>query len=313
MSKVPISLIIDDGGVVNTFHFHDIGKKHELLVPPAFAMLFGKVCAKYGVRGKFSVVPVPAGLGRLDEKDAVNMVPAGNIDAFIKYAKEYIQPRFSITPELLTHFLAWNPQTRRNLHVCEDAFVSSATAEEIAEYLSVGLEILNNIGLTPKGVSSPWSTGRDNEDNYARGIGMACKRTLNLDRCFYFLHSREAGFTRPKVVVDTPETGKVVTIPNNTIDAFWGTMNPNSVEQAINNARAGIDSLLSEDGKTGKLRELYEANEPMVMITHWQSLYSDGRAIGLEAFEHLLQRIEKSFGSNAEWVNFEELSKLYCP
>ncbi len=313
MSKVPISLIIDDGGVVNTFHFHDIGKKHELLVPPAFAMLFGKICARYGVKGKFSIVPVPAGLGRLDEKDNVNMVPAGNIEAFVKYAKEYIQPRFSITPELLTHFLAWNPVTRRNLHVCEDAFVSSASAEKIADYLVVGMEILCNLGLAPSGVSSPWKTGIDNEDNYARGIGMACKRALGLDRSFYFLHSREDGFFRPKEMCNSSDTGRVITIPNNTIDAFWGTMNPADTAQAIANARAGIDSLISEDGRSGKLRELYDAGEPMVMITHWQSLYSDGRAIGLEGFEHLLQRIEKIFGNNVEWVNFEELSGIYCP
>ena len=39
MNKVPISLIIDDGGVVNTYSYHDLANYHEELVPPAMAML----------------------------------------------------------------------------------------------------------------------------------------------------------------------------------------------------------------------------------------------------------------------------------
>ena len=284
MSKtVPISLIIDDGGVVNTFSYHDLAHYHEQLIPPAMAMLFGKVCEKYGVRGKFSVIPVPCCL------------------------------RFSITPELLTHFLAWNDERRKGIHYCEDTFISRCSAEEIADYLSVGLKILDNIGLTPKGVSSPWSTGSDNEENYSRGIGMAFKRTFGVDRTFYFLHSRDPKITRPREMCNSPETGRVITVPNNSRDAYWGSQNPASYSEAVASVRDGIDSLLTADGKSGKLRELYEANEPMVMITHWQSLYSDGRLIGLDGFEELLQRVQKTFGSNVEWMNFEEISKHYCP
>ncbi|MBE6368436.1 MAG: hypothetical protein E7052_11115 [Lentisphaerae bacterium] len=310
MSKVPISLIIDDGGVVNTYFFHDLRHKHELLIPPAFAILFGKICAQYGVRGKYSVVPIPCGLGRLDEPENVNMVPSGNIEAFIKYAKEYIAPRFSITPELLTHLLAWDLQRGGKVHYCEDTYISRLNAAEIADYISLGLQILDKIGLTPSGASSPWRTGIDNEEEYAKGIGMAFKRTLNRDRTFYFLHSMDH-IKRPRVMCDSPETGKVVNIPNRTIDPFWGGHNPNTNAEAIALIRRGIDTLLSEDGKSGLLRENYEEGNPLVMLTHWTSLYSDGRALGLEGFEHLLQRINKVFGNQVEWVNFEELASMY--
>ncbi len=311
--KLPISLIIDDGGVVNTFFFHDLAHKHEFLVPPAFAMQFGKICAQYGVRGKFSIVPVPCCLGRLDEPDKVNHVPQANIEAFVEYAKKYIAPRFSITPELLTHFLAWNNDARKGLHFCEDTFISRCNADEIAEYLSLGLTILENIGLHPTGVSSPWNTGLDNEENYAKGIGMAFKRTFDCDRTFYFLHTREQGFTTPREMCNSPECGRVITVPNNTIDAFWGSQNPFSFDKAVANVRDGIDALLTADGKKGKLRELYESGEPLVMITHWQSLYSDGRMIGLNGFEELLQRIQRTFGDSVEWMDFEEISRFYCP
>lgn len=309
MSKHPISLIIDDGGPVNMFHFHALGQKHDMIVPPAFALHFGKICRSLGVKGKFSVIPCPAGLGRLDQPDQVCGVEADHIEAFVEIAKEYICPNFSITPEILTHFLAWDPETRRNTHKCEDEFVSTASAEDIAAYVSLSVEILHNLGLNPQGLSSPWATGIDNEENYAKGIGMAFKRTLNMDKCFYFAHSRDA-LKHPKIMFDTPETGKVVSIPNNCPDPFWGTQRPASLAQARQNAKDAIDSLISEDGRTGKLRELFEEGAPLIMITHWQSLFSDGRGVGIEGFEYLINRINRIFGKDTEWMTFAELAEL---
>ena len=309
MSKLPISLIIDDAGPVNMFHFHALSQKHDLHVPPAFALHFGKICRNLGVKGKFSVVPIPGGLGRLDRMDQVSNVDADHIEAFVDIVKEYISPNFSITSEILTHYLAWDTVAGRNTHKCEDEFVSTATAEEIADYVSLSLEILNNLGLDPKGVTSPWATGIDNEENYAKGIGMAFKRTLGAEKCFYFLHSRDE-LKHPKIMFDTPETGKVVSVPNNSADAFWGTQRPKSYAEAKAGARAMIDSLISEDGRTGKLRELYEEGAPLVMITHWQSLYSDGRGVGIAGFEYLMERVNRIFGKDTEWMNFEELAEL---
>ena len=90
MSKLPVSLIIDDAGPVNMFHFHALGQKHDLTVPPAFALHFGKICRNLGVKGKFSVVPCPGGLGRLDLPDRVNGVDPDHIEAFTDIVKEYL-------------------------------------------------------------------------------------------------------------------------------------------------------------------------------------------------------------------------------
>ena len=309
MAKLPISLIIDDAGPVNMFHFHALSQKHDLIVPSAFALHFGKICRALGVKGKFSVVPCPGGLGRLDRPDQVNGVDPDHIEAFIDIIKKYIMPNFSITSEIVSHYLAVDITTGRSTHKCEDEFVSTASAETIADYVSYSIEILNNLGLDPKGVTSPWATGIDNEENYAKGIGMAFKRTLNKEKCFYFLHSRDE-LKAPKIMFDTPETGKVVSIPNNSEDAFWGTQRPASCAQARLSAKEKIDSLISEDGRTGKLRELFEENAPLIMITHWQSLYSDGRGIGIEGFEYLMNRVNRIFGKDTQWMSFEEIAEL---
>lgn len=311
MKKLPISLIIDDGGVINTYFFHDLRNRHELLVPPAFAMQFGKLCMQYGVKGKFSVVPIPCGLGRLDEQEKVNMVPPENIRSFVEYTQKYIAPNFSITPELLTHFLAWNLQCGGKTPYCEDVFIERLKSEEIADYIGLSLKILDNIGLTPDGVTSPWHTGCNNIEEYASGIGKAFKRVLKRDRCFYFCGAPSAQF--PTLRCDSAETGKVVHVSHHSCDALWGTMNPATTAEAHEAARCGIDKWLTEDGANGCLRDAFDAGEPLVFITHWQSLFSDGRAIGLYWFEEFLKRLQRVFGNQIQWVTTRELAEMYCP
>ena len=303
--KIPASLIIDDSGPVNMYFFHDQGRPHELLVPAAFLRDFAAAMRRHGVRGKFSMVPIPGGLGRLDGK--VNLVPAGLVRDYVKIVAREIEPAFSITPEILTHHLCYNPARGRCGHVCEDVHIAGLDAEGIAEYVGLGLEILTNVGLNPTGVTSPWRCGIDNEENYARGIGMAFRRKLDRDRAFYFLHSHDHVIL-PTLMCDSPETGRVVSVPHHTFDAFWNTQNPATVRAARAAAREAMDRLLSPDGSTGVLRTLFEEGRPLVLISHWQSLFSDGRAIGLAGLERLVARVNRVFGRRIEWVDFEELA-----
>ena len=307
MRTLPISLIIDDSGPVNMAHFHNPEFDHPMLVPPAFALQFGKLCSRYGVKGKFSVVPMPAGLGRLDETENVSQVPAANIREFIRIVREQIQPRFSITPEVLTHYRAYDLKTGYCLHVFEDVCFSSLSAEEIADYVGLALTILSNTGLDPQGMTSPWRCGIDNEDNYAAGIGMAFRKVMNRDRCFYFLHSGD-DFKKPILMCDSEKTGRVVSIPNNTFDAFWPTQNPADARTAAEEARKNIDKLLAPDGRTGMVRDLYEQGLPIILISHWQRLYSDGRLTGLNGLDFLVQRINRIFGRQVEWMTFQEIA-----
>lgn len=307
MSRIPVCFIVDDGGPVNLFHFHDLGHWHELLVPPAFLKEFSHVCKRNHIMGKFSFVPMPAGLGRIDQK--VTQVPTKYVKDYIRIVKKEIEPVFSITPELLTHYRAYNKANGSCKNIMESAFVAAADDEEIAEYIGLSLEILQNVGLDPSGVTSPWSTGITNEENYAKGIGKAFCRVMKKKECFYFLHSAGSPLKRPIVMFDTPETGKVVSVPNNNRDPFWETQNPLTKRQALQNAKKAMDTLLSPDGKTGTMRELFENGDPIVFISHWQSLYSEGRNIGLEGLEALAQRINKVFGDTVEWMPMAELAK----
>ena len=308
MKRIPISLIIDDGSPVNLYHFHQLKINHKLLIPYEFTKEFGKCCERNGIKGKFSVVPIPAGLGRIDRK--VTQVPTKNLHEFLDVVCKQIAPNFSITPEILTHYLAYDIKKGNSRHVCEDVYFSNLSAAEVAEYVGLALEILCNVGLRPSGVSSPWVTGIDNENNYAAGIGIAFRKIMKVQKCFYFLHCLD-NVTKPMVMCDSKETGKVVTIPANTEDPFWNTQFPATRKQAETTVQKKVDELLSADGRSGILRDLFEKELPVTLITHWQSLFSDGRAIGLAGLEVLAQRINHIFGNQVEWLTLEKLAARY--
>ncbi len=302
-----VSLNIDDGSPVNLYYFHDLYYKHEFQVPAEFVKRFGKLCQKYGAKGKFSVVPMPACLGRLDGK--IQRIAPRDLKNFIRTVQQEIMPYFSITPEIMTHFLAWDIRRNCQMQLCEDRFFSHLSATEIAEYVGAAISILQRVDLTPDGVTSPWMTGLDNEQNYAAGIGMAFRKTLNREHCFYFLHFCDH-VTDPVLMCNSPETGKVVSIPANLDDIFWNSQYPNSVKQAQKSIREGMDVLLSADGKTGMIRDLAEQGKHVTILTHWQSLFSDGRGIGLEGLETLLERIRRVFGNQVEWKTYSRVEEM---
>ncbi|MBR5838599.1 MAG: hypothetical protein IKZ84_08630 [Victivallales bacterium] len=308
MAKVPLSLIIDDGSPVNLYYFHDLMREHELIVPIEQVLRFASICKKNGVRGKFSVVPMPCNLGRLDK--GLSHCPWEHVQQFIKTVRENVAPMFSLTPEIISHYWAFDVKTERVLDVREDIYFSTLTAEQIADYVSYAIKILCNVDLIPEGVTSPWMTGIDNEQNYAEGIGMAFKRTLNKDQTFYFLHN-QATIKAPKVMCNSSETGKVVSIPRDFPDVFWPGNDPGNDEEAKRKIKNGIDGIISEDGRSGQFVNLLDAERPLVFIAHWQSLFSDGRFYGLDGFEALMERVTRYFGDKVEWLTFKEIAERY--
>jgi hypothetical protein len=74
----------------------------------------------------------------------------------------------------------------------------------------------------------------------------------------------------------------------------------------------GIDRLISSDGKSGRIRDLIASGHPVVIVTHWQSLYTQGTELGLEGLNTLAERIQKVFGSSFEWVKCSEMARRYA-
>jgi hypothetical protein len=308
--RIPFSLIIDDGSPVDPLFYEIPGYETPYLVPADFIQRVADTFDRFDLRGKFTVIPMPSCLGRLDQ--SLNRVPTEYLASFLKLVRERFAPRFDITPEFLTHLRTYDLKTGQYQHIFEDVWISKARLEEIVEYFVLAFTILKNVGLEATGITSPWEAGIDVEKTYAQALGKAQWKVFERKLTWYFLHSASNG--KPlscSVEYEDPARGQVVvSVPANTGDIFW-SMNLRTREERWLFIKDGIDRLLSVDGRTGRIRELIEAGRPVIMVTHWQSLYTQGTGLGLEGLSALAERIHSVFGNSFEWVTCSEMARRF--
>jgi hypothetical protein len=132
----------------------------------------------------------------------------------------------------------------------------------------------------------------------------------NRKTTWYFLHATAWENPLPCTVEyeDATRGQVVVSVPANADDIFWSMRKPAGAER-VEHIRTRINRLVSEDGGKGRIRQLIDSGCPVVLLTHWQSLYTQGTGLGLEGLNTLMERIQKVFGNNLEWVTCSELAR----
>jgi hypothetical protein len=308
--KTPISLIIDDGSPVDPLFYELPGYETPWLVPGEFTRRVAGTFEKFGLRGKMTIIPMPSCLGRIDQ--SLKRVPPEHLADFLKVVREQVAPRFDITPEFLTHLNAYDLKTGKFQHIYEDVWLTRAPLVEIVDYFKLAFQILANVGLPATGITSPWDSGLDVEKKYAQALGAAQWQVHQRKLTWYFLHATAWENPLPCKVEyeDTARGQTVVSVPANADDIFWSMRKPPGAER-LEHIRTRINRLVSEDGGKGRIRQLIESGCPVVLLTHWQSLYTQGTGLGLEGLNTLMERIQKAFGSNLEWVTCSEQARRY--
>jgi hypothetical protein len=311
--RTPISLIIDDGSPVDPLFYELPGYETPFLVPAEFTKKVADTFDKFGLHGKFTLIPMPSCLGRIDQ--SLKRVPQDHLEAFLKIMRERIAPRFDITPEFLTHLCVYDlKKGDYKRHIFEDTWISTASPEEITEYFTLAFQILKNVGIESTGITSPWVSGIDVEKKYAKAVGDAQWNLFKRKLTWHFLHAASETEKPFQCTVEykNEERGQtVVSVPSNAGDIFWSMDIPNKKDR-IKSINDGIDRLVSPDGRTGRIRQLIDTGFPVVVVSHWQSLYTQGTELGLEGLTTLAERIQKIFGSSLEWVTCSEMARRYA-
>jgi hypothetical protein len=310
--KIPFSLIVDDGSPVDPLFYELPGYETPLLVPAKFTRRVADTFDRFNLRGKFTVIPMPSCLGRIDQ--SLKRVPQDHLLEFLKIMRERIAPRFDITPEFLTHLSSYDLKTGNyQRHIYEDSWISQASGEEITEYFTLAFKILSNVGLDATGITSPWVSGIDVESKYAKALAEAQWNVFKRKLTWYFLHAASDNEPAIQCSIEykNPDHGQfVVSVPANAGDIFWSMDLPSNKER-IKFISDGIDRLLSPDGKTGRIPQLIETGFPVVIVTHWQSLFTQGTGMGLDGLTTLAERIHRVYGSGFEWITCSEMAQRY--
>ena len=322
--KTPISLIIDDPApVISTYYecalsgttnFPYAKERQEtkdgrpLLrkFPHKLLLDFCDVVERYGIKGKFSVVPMPGNRGNI--VDGIDGVSEDEKREWIETVQKRIAPAFSIGPEMLSHNLAVDLETGNALPIRERDWASTQDRTTLTPYIKKALELLISSGFDAFGVTSPWNFGIEVEDEYAAAISEAVYEISGKKEAWYFLRGlRDTPNAKPWVQLE--ENGRtLVSIPATTRDVFWQTMD--TTESSDEYVSSIADVLISRDGKSGSAVRVLETGGYPILIAHWQSLMSNGLGTGIRVLEEVAKRIEANLSDRVEWMSFEEIMKL---
>jgi hypothetical protein len=316
MSKVPIALLVDDScPLVHVFRCHWIdvhgkaprtedGRPLLDTIPNAFLDRFCDVVDRWGIAGKFSIVPAPGGLG--DILQGVAGDPAAT-RAWLETAKRRLSARFDFTPEGITHNLAVNLATGEYFPQGESVWSQTQTRATLTPYMTRQLELLRDAGFDATGVTSPWVFGIQVEPEYIAAIVGAQQAVYGRRFSWYFLHMlHDRPDARPWIAHREGET-TLVAIPSNVDDFWWATINSPRTDTAYVSEIA--DKMLTVDGRGGKIVEVLSAGGWPVLLTHWQSLFSNGLETGLAVLDELGQRIHTHLDDRVEWVTCLEMAR----
>jgi hypothetical protein len=317
--RVPVSWIIDDSTcLVNLNRFaipqfadamgagrygHDWrAMPHE--IPDAFVRRFAEWSAESGVKGKYSIVPFPACLGRLDRE-----LPGWTrqeVEASIRLVREHVMPNWDIHPEMVTHtriidLKTGHPVEHRGRAWMENwDWCAGRSADEIAAYISYALTILKNIGLPCEGVTSPGGFGAGALTEYSAAAGQALRHVFQTDIPHYFrnLFDKGAESVAPRI-----EPGPVVSIYACTGD-WTGNWDCSTQPDAAR--------YISADLKSGRMVEVIERGEPAIALSHWTGIWYNGRELGFAAMREVARRLDSRFGRAIRWMKLAEIARYWA-
>lgn len=311
----PVSLVIDDGvPCINPLYYFQLhngpdrrGHVHEATIPLDVLEQFVEIVQRHGVRGKFTVLPYPAGLGTLlQEWEGFDRQ---EVERWLAITREELVADFDITPEILTHTRALDLQSLELIPEPEHIWMESRSEAELARYMSESVNILRQVGFEPTGITQPCFFHGDRAA-YSNAVLTAIRpQSANPDGTvtFYFVDFEASAPPvppHPVVVLDREKREAVISILAYADDAFWNTQyptGPTGVESA--------DYYITADGQKGRLVELIEGDAWAVFVTHWQSLYANGKRHGLTGLDETAARLNRIFGPRLLWMTNGEISR----
>ena len=328
-NRVPIGLIIDDstclvnlnrfampqfdaafGGANKTYQRN--WREWPVEIPDAFVRKFGEWCAGQGVKGKYSIVPYPACVGRLDR--GLPGWTQRELQESIELVRSLMLPNWDIHPEMVTHTrvidtTTGHPYPDLSLKFMENwEWTTGRSADEIAGYMAYALQILKNIGLPCEGVTTPGGFGNRALPQLAQAALQSVRDVFNVEIPHYFRHLYDKGeqSVAPRVEyasgLDGADPKCVVSIIGCTGDWTGGW---------DNTPPGGVDKFITEDLQRGRMVEVIQRGEPALMLAHWTGIYWNGQELGFKVFQEVVRRLHARF-DNLVWMKLSEVARYWA-
>lgn len=315
---VPLALLIDDPAPLVHLYRHHVyeleGKADRKdaaglplaeTIPNAFLGRFCDVVQARGIKGKFSIVPAPAGRG--DVVRGIEGHPPALTRAWLDTARR-LAPFMDFCPEMITHGRAVDLATGALLSETEHHWSQHQTRATLTPYVARGLQLLKEAGVDATGVTSPWMFAQEVETEYVAAIAAAQRQVHARDVSWYFLNIPDDPGARSRVMLREGKT-VVVSIEASTDDILWDTIWHHGA-MTTDQIGALADRWLTADGAGGRIPECLAAGGWPVLLTHWQCLWSNGRETGLAVLDEVAARVARRLAGRVRWCTCLEVARL---
>jgi hypothetical protein len=328
-ARVPVSFMIDDSTCLvnlNRFAmpqfdtaFSGANKTYlrnwrewPVEIPDAFVRKFGEWCAERGIKGKYSIVPYPACVGRLDRE--LPGWSARELEDSLALVRSLMVPHWDIHPEMVTHTRVidtktGHPYADRSLRFMENwDWTTGRSADEIASYMAYALQILKNVGLPCEGITTPGGFGNRALPELAQATAQAVRDVFGAEVPHYFRHLFDSGTesVAPRVEyasgLDTADPRCVVSLIGCTGDWTGGW---------DNTPPGGVDRFITADLARGRMVDVITRGEPALMLAHWTGIYWNGQELGFTVFREVVRRLHARF-DNLIWMKVSEVARYWA-
>ena len=327
--RVPLSWIFDDstclvnlnkfampqfdaafGGQNATYHRDWRSWPDE--IPDDFVRKFGDWCGGHGVKGKYSIVPYPACVGRLDGE-----LPGWSVrevQASIELVRTRLMPNWDIHPEMVTHtrvidLRTGHPFPERSLKFMENwDWTTGKSVDELAAYQAYALQILKNVGLPCEGLTTPGGYG-------SRARPQLAQATLEAVRDVF-------GAEIPHYFRDAYDEGAESVAPRVELAAGLGGADPKCVVSIVactgdwtggwdNTEPEGADKYISADGQQGRVAEIIRRGEPACLLSHWTGIWWNGQERGFQVLQEVVRRLALR-RDEVVWMKLSEIARYWA-
>jgi hypothetical protein len=327
--RVPVGIIIDDstclvnlnrfampqfdeayGGKNPTYHRN--WREWPVEIPDSFVRKFGEWAAAEGVKGKYSIVPYPACVGRVDR-----LLPgwtARELADSLELVRTVMAPNWDIHPEMITHTRVLDTRTGHPYPETSLAFMENwdwsagKSVDELTDYLAYALRILKHAGLRCEGITTPGGFGSRARPELAQATLQSVRDLFGAEIPHYFrdLHDSGTESVAPRVEyasgLDGPDPRCVVSVLACTGDWTGGW---------DNTPPEGADKFITADLRRGRMVEVIERGEPAFMLAHWTGVYWNGQELGFKIFQEVVRRLRARY-DNLIWMKLAELARYWA-
>ena len=326
-NRVPLSFIIDDSTCLvnlNRFSIPQFAAAYDyknytqdwrsmpVEIPDDFVRKFGEWCGEHEIKGKYSIVPYPACVGRIDRE--LPGWTSRELKASIDLVRNLMMPNWDIHPEMVTHTRVIDTNTghpipRFGLEYMENwRWADGQSVDELTNYLSYALGILKNVGLDCQGITTPGGFGSGVKGELAQSTFQSVRDVFGAEIPHYFKYVTDSGdgSVQPRVEyasgLDSDDPRCVVSIVACTGDWTGGW---DCIEHG------DVDKFITADLGSGRMVEVIERGEPALMLAHWTGIHFNGQESGFKIFQEAVRRMHAKY-DNLRWMKLSEIARYWA-